>query len=109
MVAASGTIVPEIGSWEAVCCYIAPYRHDRAYTEEASMVALGTLDEVGRVVRERRRALSLSQDDLASLAGCSSRFVRALEAGKPTVRLDKLSAVLEVLGAEVEIRLRRVA
>ena len=57
-------------------------------------------------VRERRRALSLTQDDLAALAGCSPRFVRALEAGKPTIRLDKLLDVLGVLGLELRAQIR---
>ena len=46
----------------------------------------------------RRRDLGLRQVDLALLAGVSERFVRELETGKPTVRLDKVLPVLEVLG-----------
>jgi y4mF family transcriptional regulator len=57
-------------------------------------------------VRERRRSLGLTQTDLADLAGCSSRFVRSLEAGKGTVRVDKLLDVLDVLGLELIARLR---
>ena len=57
-------------------------------------------------VRERRRSLGLTQTDLADLAGCSSRFVRSLEAGKGTVRVDKLLDVLVVLGLELIARLR---
>ncbi|MGF1646363.1 MAG: type II toxin-antitoxin system Y4mF family antitoxin [Kineosporiaceae bacterium] len=58
-------------------------------------------------VHARRRALSLGQDDLAALAGVSVRFVRALEHGKPTVRLDKVVAVLDALGLELRAELRR--
>lgn len=57
-------------------------------------------------VRERRKALGLTQDDLADLAGCSPRFVRALEAGKATVRMDKVLDVLAVLGLEFEVTVR---
>ncbi len=57
-------------------------------------------------VRERRRSLGLTQTDLADLAGCSSRFVRSLEAGKGTVRVDKVLDVLDVLGLELIARLR---
>ena len=49
-------------------------------------------------VRERRTALGLRQGDLAELAGCSQRFVHTVEQGKPSLRLDKLLDVLEVLG-----------
>jgi y4mF family transcriptional regulator len=50
------------------------------------------------VVRERRRRLDLRQEDLADLAGVSLRFVQALEAGKATVQLDRVEAVLVDLG-----------
>jgi HTH-type transcriptional regulator / antitoxin HipB len=65
------------------------------------------LISLGQQVRERRRSLRLTQDSLADLAGCSTRFVRALEAGKPTVRLDKLLAVLDALGLELSAQPRR--
>ena len=57
-------------------------------------------------VRARRRALRLGQRDLADLAGVSERFVRAVEAGKPTVQLDRLRAVLDALGLELRVTLR---
>ena len=52
----------------------------------------------GSAIQRRRRALGLNQSDIADLAGCSVRFVHSVEAGKATVRLDKLLDVLEVLG-----------
>ena len=42
--------------------------------------------------------LDLRQEDLADLAGVSLRFVQALEAGKAMVQLDRVEAVLVVLG-----------
>ncbi|PID53661.1 MAG: transcriptional regulator [Micrococcales bacterium] len=54
----------------------------------------------------RRHALRLRQTDLAALAGVSERFVRQLEAGKPSVRLDVLTKVLDTLGMELVLRLR---
>ncbi len=57
-------------------------------------------------VRARRKALRLTQADLADLAGCSERFVRSLEAGKATVRVDKLLDVLTPLGLELTAQLR---
>lgn len=56
-----------------------------------------------RLVRDRRRELDLRQEDLAALAGVSTRFVHALEASKATAQLDKLVAVLTVLGLELRI------
>ena len=62
-----------------------------------------TAEEIARAVRERRRSLRLTQEELADLAGCSARFVRALEAGKESVQLDKLRQVLEALGLELDV------
>ncbi|GAA2200550.1 hypothetical protein GCM10009849_21560 [Sinomonas flava] len=57
-------------------------------------------------VRGRRRALGLSQQDLADLAGVSERFVRFVEQGKPSIQLDALLAVLDALGLELVVRRR---
>lgn len=62
---------------------------------------------LGQQVRDRRKSLRLTQDSLAGLAGCSTRFVRALEVGKPTVRFDKVLAVLDALGLELLAQPRR--
>jgi y4mF family transcriptional regulator len=59
--------------------------------------------DLGATVRVRRSQLRLRQDELADLAGVSERFVYALENGKQTVQLDKVSAVLTALGLHLEI------
>lgn len=56
-----------------------------------------------REVAVRRRELGLRQLDLALLAGVSERFVRELEMGKASVRLDKVEPVLAVLGLELRL------
>jgi len=55
----------------------------------------------GGEVRRRRLELGLHQDELAALAGVSTRFVHTLERSKPTVRLDKVLAVLAQLGLDL--------
>lgn len=69
---------------------------------DAVVVALGA------DVRARRKVLGLRQEELAELAGVSVRFVRSLEHGKSTVRIDKLVAVLQALGLELRAHLREV-
>ena len=64
---------------------------------------------MGRIaahVHARRRALDLTQQDLADLAGVSERFVRFVEQGKPSVRLDALAAVLDALGLTLDVTRR---
>lgn len=57
-------------------------------------------------VRQRRKELGLSQVDVADLAGVSERFVRLVEGGKDSVRLDKLVALLDALGLELHAKVR---
>jgi cytochrome c-type biogenesis protein CcmF len=56
------------------------------------------VEGLARTVRERRRALKLTQTELAELAGCGPDFLYDVERAKPTLRLDKLLAVLDTLG-----------
>lgn len=50
-----------------------------------------------------RRALGLTQQQVADLAGVSVRFVHTVEVGKPSLRLDRLLQVLEVLGLGLQV------
>lgn len=52
-------------------------------------------------VKEKRKTLKLTQQDLAERAGVGLRFVRELEQGKQSVRLDKVNQVLALFGASV--------
>ncbi len=56
---------------------------------------------VSAFVRQRRKQLQLSQPDLAVKAGVGLRFVRELEQGKATLRLDKVNQVLRLFGHEL--------
>jgi HTH-type transcriptional regulator/antitoxin HipB len=58
---------------------------------------------LGATVRRLREQAGLRQRDLALAAGVGERFLVELEAGKPTVRLDKVLTVLEALGARLGI------
>lgn len=64
------------------------------------------MESLAELSRQRRKALRLTQAELAELAGVSERFVRLVEAGKTTVRLDKLQPLLEVLGLRLRVELR---
>jgi len=51
-------------------------------------------------VKYRRSETGLTQQELAEKAGVGLRFVRDLEQGKETLRLDKLNQVLKLFGCE---------
>ena len=58
-------------------------------------------DSFGSFVRARRRKLDLRQEELAALAGVSTRFVHTVEHDKQTVRLDSLLTLLDTLGVKL--------
>lgn len=52
-------------------------------------------------VKERRKSVKLTQPELAEKAGVGLRFIRELEQGKESLRLDKVNQVLRLFGYEV--------
>jgi y4mF family transcriptional regulator len=54
-------------------------------------------------VKQKRKEFKLTQEDLALNAGVGLRFVRDLEQGKKTLRLDKVNDVLNLFGKEVGV------
>ncbi len=52
-------------------------------------------------VKQRRKQLGLTQKDLADRAGVGLRFIRDLEQGKQTLRLDKVNQILALFGHEM--------
>ena len=67
------------------------------------MKAEAAVEELAKLVRARRKALSLTQQEVADLAEVSVRFLHDLESGKPTVRLVQLLRVMEALGLRLAI------
>ncbi|BAX80851.1 helix-turn-helix transcriptional regulator [Labilibaculum antarcticum] len=51
--------------------------------------------------KEKRKLLNLTQQDLADKAGVGIRFIRDLEQGKLTLRMDKVNQVLNLFGQEL--------
>ncbi|MCA9622667.1 MAG: helix-turn-helix transcriptional regulator [Myxococcales bacterium] len=61
--------------------------------------------ELAGAIRHQRKSLGLTQIQLSELAGCGPAFIYDVERGKPSLRLDKLLDVLEVLGLELHLGL----
>ena len=60
-----------------------------------------TTDSLPRYVKEQRRALGLTQVNLADQAGVGLRFVREIEQGKRTLRMDRVNQVLALFGSKL--------
>lgn len=56
---------------------------------------------VSELVKNMRKSVQLTQPELAEKAGVGLRFIRELEQGKETLRLDKVNKVLQLFGYEV--------
>ncbi len=52
-------------------------------------------------LKEKRKKLNLTQQQLAEKAGVGIRFIRDLEQGKTTLRMDKVNQVLQLFGMEL--------
>jgi y4mF family transcriptional regulator len=52
-------------------------------------------------LKEKRKKLKLTQYQLAEKAGVGLRFIRDLEQGKTTLRMDKVNQVLNLFGQEL--------
>lgn len=58
-------------------------------------------NEIAVFVKDMRRKFGLTQVDLADKSGVGLRFVRELEQGKQTLRMDKINQVLSLFGRQV--------
>lgn len=58
---------------------------------------------IGEKIKELRKRSGLTQVEFAKRVGVGLRFVRDLEQGKPSVRLDKVNQVLKFLGHHLEV------
>jgi y4mF family transcriptional regulator len=70
-------------------------------------IAMTTPSDLAADIRALRRDNGLTQAGLAAAAGVGLRFLIELEAGKPTLQLGKVMAVLDALGCDLRLEQRR--
>ncbi len=58
------------------------------------------MNNIGQYIKNQRKLLGLTQEEFALRSGLGLRFVRELEQGKTTVRLDKVNQALAMFGME---------
>ena len=59
------------------------------------------MNPIAEFVKENRKAAGLTQEQFALRSGLGLRFVRELEQGKQTLRMDKVNQVLGLFGHEI--------
>ncbi len=60
-----------------------------------------TMNDLSEFVREKRKSFGMTQPELAEKAGTGLRFIRDLEQGKKTLRMDKVNQLLGLFGYEL--------
>ena len=62
---------------------------------------MSSTETISKFLKEKRKKDGLTQPELATKAGVGLRFIRELEQGKKTLRIDKVNQVLILFGHEL--------
>ena len=57
--------------------------------------------EIGKFVKQKRKEAGLTQEEFALFSGLSIRFIRDLEQGKTTCKMDTINQALKMFGYEL--------
>jgi y4mF family transcriptional regulator len=72
------------------------------YTRNGVISLIMAKTVLSQFVKEMRKKYRLTQVDLSRKSGVGLRFVRELEQGKTTLRIDKVNQILDLFGAECQ-------
>ncbi|HBG41437.1 MAG TPA: transcriptional regulator [Porphyromonadaceae bacterium] len=64
------------------------------------------MEEFGNIIKERRKALSITQRELAALAGVGINTLTKIERGEANPSLKVVMRILDTLGLEIDIKIR---
>ena len=67
------------------------------------MVLVESAAALGQAVKAQRLRLGMTQAEVALVAGVGVRFIGELEAGKPTLQLERVVQVVRALGFELQL------
>ena len=62
---------------------------------------------LSEVIKNRRKTLAISQQDLAEMAGIGLATIKDIERGKGNPSMATVSKIMEVLGMEIEFKVRK--
>jgi HTH-type transcriptional regulator / antitoxin HipB len=69
----------------------------------AHELSIQAVRDLGSALRSARKALRLTQAQLALASGVGTRFIVELEAGKPTLRIESVLRVVHSLGGVLTV------
>jgi y4mF family transcriptional regulator len=73
------------------------------YLYFCTLMGINMNTSIATFIKVKRKQLKLTQPELAEKAGVGIRFVRELEQGKQSVRLDKVNQLLDLFGSELGV------
>lgn len=66
------------------------------------------VSKIGQAIKERRRQLKITQSYLAEIAEISINTLYKLETGQTNVTVDVLEKILDVLGMELKLEVKKL-
>jgi HTH-type transcriptional regulator/antitoxin HipB len=81
-----------------------PKNHKKLPLSNINELKIVDTKSLGGLMRAQRKALGLTQLDIAGVGNSGNRFIVELEAGKPTIQFQKTLDTLNLLGLEMVIR-----
>lgn len=66
-------------------------------------VTVGSLDDLGGVVHALRLERGLTQEELGEKAGVNAFWINELENGRVSIRLERVCACVDALGASLRV------
>ena len=70
------------------------------------MQKINDANELGKLIRQRRKAARLTLKDAAAMSGVGVRFLYELERGKPTSQIGLTIHVMQLFGLELFVETR---
>ena len=65
------------------------------------------VSKIGEKIKERRDTLGITQPDLAEMAGVNINTIYNIESGRGNPTLSKLNNILNILGMEITLTVKR--
>ncbi len=72
-------------------------------SQEPAYGKISTPEDIGRIIRFKRKEINIRQEIAAGMAGVGTKFLSQLENGKETAEIGKTLQVLRKMGLEIYI------
>lgn len=59
------------------------------------------MTSISQFIKQKRKQLNLTQQELSMKSGIGLRLVREIEQGKTSMRVDKVNQILQLFGMEL--------